>query len=62
MRYHVMAGGSMGVISLKRETLESAVKKANELRESHEYSDVRIIDTATGAAVEETRQDAATTH
>ncbi|PWC42109.1 hypothetical protein [Azospirillum sp. TSO22-1] len=53
MRYHVMAGGTMGVISLKRDTLDGAIKKAGELRQSHEYEDVRIIDTESGAVVEE---------
>ncbi|WP_431855560.1 hypothetical protein [Azospirillum sp.] len=53
MRYHVMAGGTMGVISLKRDTLDGAIKKANELRQSHEYEDVRIIDTDSGAVVDE---------
>jgi len=53
VRYHVMAGGTMGVFSLKRDTLEGAVKKANELRQSHEYEDVRIIDTENGAVVDE---------
>lgn len=57
MRYHVMAGGSMGVISLKRDTLDGAVKKANELRSSHEYEDVRIIDTESGATVDEPRPE-----
>ena len=55
MRYHVMAGGTMGVISLKRDTLDGAIKKATELRQSHEYEDVRIIDTESGAVVEEGR-------
>lgn len=32
MRYNVMAGGTMGVFGLKRDTLEGAVKKARELR------------------------------
>ena len=58
MRYHVMAGGSMGVFSLKRDTLEGAIKKANELRQSHEYEEVRIIDTESGTVVEEPRQEA----
>ena len=58
MRYHVMAGGSMGVFSLKRDTLEGAIKKANELRQSHEYEDVRIIDTENGTVVAEPRQGA----
>ena len=58
MKYNVMAGGTMGVFSLKRDTLEGAIKKANELRQSHEYEDVRIIDTETGAVVDEKRQEA----
>ncbi len=55
MRYNVMAGGTMGVFGLKRDTLEGAVKKARELRQSGEYSDVRIIDIETGSVVEEPR-------
>lgn len=53
MRYNVMAGGPTGVFALKRDTIEGAVKKAGELRQSGEYSDVRIIDTSTGAVVGE---------
>ena len=53
MRYQVMAGGTMGVFGLKRDTIEGALKKARELRQTGEYSDVRIIDTTTGSEVDE---------
>ena len=53
MRYNVMAGGPTGVFGLKRETIEGAFKKARELRQSGDYSDVRIIDTTTGTEVDE---------
>jgi hypothetical protein len=53
MRYHVMAGSQDGVLGLKRDTLEGALKKAGELRREGVYNEVRIIDTATGQVVEE---------
>lgn len=62
MRYHVMAGGPTGVFALKRDTIEGALKKAGELRQSGEYSDVRIIDTTTGVSVEEPHAEAGAEH
>lgn len=53
MRYHVMASSQTGVMGLKRDTLEGAIKKAGELRGEGIYSEVRIIDTTSGEPVEE---------
>lgn len=53
MRYHVMASSQAGVLALKRDSIEGALKKARELRGDGLYSDVRIVDTSTGDAVDE---------
>jgi hypothetical protein len=55
MRYHIAASGQMGVVGLKRDTIEGALKKARELRDEGIYSDVRIVDNATGAEVDESQ-------
>ncbi|WP_207482498.1 hypothetical protein [Arenibaculum pallidiluteum] len=53
MRYHIAASGQMGVVGLKRDTIAGALKKARELRGEGIYSDVRIVDSDTGAEVDE---------
>ena len=59
MRYHIMANGEQGVIALKRDSIAGAIKKADELRQAGAYIEVRIIDTTTGAAVDEAAAAAA---
>ncbi|NUB05809.1 hypothetical protein FW320_06415 [Azospirillum sp. Vi22] len=53
MRYHITASSQVGVMGLKRDTLEGALKKARELREQGIYTDVRIIDTENGTVIQE---------
>lgn len=53
MRYHIMGSAQDGVMCLKRDTLEGALKKAGELRQDGSYSEVRIIDTTSGDVVPE---------
>lgn len=60
MRYHVMGSGQDGVIALKRDSIEGALKKARELRRDGHYAEVRIIDTASGEPVDEV--ETPTTH
>ena len=55
MRYHIMATSQAGVLGLKRDTIEGALKKAGELRREGIYNEVRIVDTATGDAVDESQ-------
>ena len=55
MRYHVMATSQAGVLGLKRDTIEGAIKKAGELRREGTYNEVRIVDTTTGAEIDESR-------
>lgn len=53
MRYHVMANSHVGLLDLKRDTIEGALKKAGELRDQGIYTEVRIMDTKTGTVVDE---------
>ena len=53
MRYHIMGSAQDGVMCLKRDTLEGALKKAGELRQDGSYAEVRIVDTASGETVQE---------
>lgn len=53
MRYQVMATNQAGVLALKRDTIEGAIKKAGELRREGAYNEVKIVDTTTGAAIDE---------
>lgn len=53
MRYHITANTDVGAVCLKRDTLEGAYKKANELRQEGTYLDVHIVDTETGATLQE---------
>lgn len=55
MRYHVAASGQMGVVSLKRDTIAGALKKAREFREEGLYSEVRVFEDETGLPVDEDR-------
>lgn len=55
MRYHVTATSQAGVLVLKRDTIEGALKKAGELRREDTYNEVKIFDTATGAVVDESQ-------
>ncbi|WP_377805579.1 hypothetical protein ABNQ38_02770 [Azospirillum sp. A29] len=57
MRYHITGSSQVGVMGLKRDTLEGALKKANELRQEGIYSEVLIIDTETGDVVKEPLPD-----
>ena len=59
MRYHVMASGQAGVMGLKRDSIEGALKKAGELRQEGIYTEVRIIDASTGDVVDESQYTAA---
>ena len=61
MLYNVTATNQAGVFSLKRDTIEGALKKAGELRREGIYNEVRIIEMATGTVVDESQiGDAAT--
>ncbi|WP_376963681.1 hypothetical protein ABNQ39_25780 [Azospirillum sp. A26] len=57
MRYHITGSSQVGVMGLKRDTLEGALKKAKELREQGTYNDVQIIDIETGDIVKEPLSD-----
>ncbi|MBP2306394.1 hypothetical protein GBZ48_03015 [Azospirillum melinis] len=57
MRYHITGSSQVGVMGLKRDTLEGALKKANELRQQGIYNDVQIIDIETGHIVKEQLAD-----
>ncbi|WP_455184481.1 hypothetical protein [Azospirillum palustre] len=57
MRYHITGSSQVGVMGLKRDTLEGALKKANELRQQGIYNDVQIIDIETGDVVKEPLPD-----
>ncbi len=55
MRYHIMATSQAGVLGLKRDTIEGALKKAGELRREGAYNEVRIVDTTTGLPIDESQ-------
>lgn len=55
MRYNVVASGQDGILGLRRDTIEGALKKAGELRAEGIYTEVRIMDTTTGDVVDESR-------
>jgi hypothetical protein len=57
MRYHITGSSQVGVLGLKRDTLEGALKKANELRQQGIYNEVQIIDIETGDVVKEPLPD-----
>ena len=52
MRYHIMANSQSGVLGLKRDTIEGAIKKAAELRREGTYSAATIVRSLEQAAVE----------
>lgn len=53
MRYHITANTDVGAVCLKRDTLEGAFKKANELRRDGTYLDVHVVDTETGDVLQD---------
>ena len=55
MRYHITATSQAGILGLKRDTIEGAIKKAGELRREGTYNEVKIIDTASGAEISESQ-------
>jgi len=53
MRYHIVGSSQDGVIALKRDSIEGALKKAGELRQDGHYAEVRIFDTTSGQPLDE---------